>query len=113
MEIETKNNKELFIEIMEVLKTQRKKDVSYNEKIEELYDIEFYDGYDHSLLFKQLIKILHIISDTPLDKDSDILYFIDELNFGEDYRDGSIIQKDGSLIDFSSSEKLYEYLTKQ
>lgn len=42
---------------------------------------------------------------------TDISYFIFELNFGKDWEPGSVTC-DGEDIDFSSSEKLYDFITK-
>lgn len=43
---------------------------------------------------------------------SDIEYFIYELDYGRKYIDGMISDNDGNHIDFSTSEKLYDYLIK-
>ena len=43
---------------------------------------------------------------------SDISYFIYELDYGRKYESGMITDKDGTDIDFSTAEKLYDYLAK-
>src|SRR5574344_2124152 len=43
---------------------------------------------------------------------SDISYFIYELDYGRKYKTGTITDKDGTDIDFSTAEKLYDYLAK-
>jgi len=47
----------------------------------------------------------------------DISYFCFELNFGRDYEPGSVTDKDkdGNVtdVDFSSAEKLYDYLVNK
>lgn len=52
---------------------------------------------------------------TVLDKmfdsdDHDVEYFCWELDFGDDYHPGDVTDKDGNEIDFSTAEKLYDYL---
>lgn len=42
---------------------------------------------------------------------SDIEYFIYELDYGKRYKQGSVTDADGKEIDFSTAEKLYDYLT--
>ena len=39
-----------------------------------------------------------------------IPYFCYDLNFGEDYEEGCITEVDGTIIDISTPEKLYDYL---
>jgi hypothetical protein len=38
-------------------------------------------------------------------------YFIYELDYGRKYEPGMITDKNGADIDFSTAEKLYDYLT--
>lgn len=52
---------------------------------------------------------------TVLDKmfdsdDHDVEYFCWELDFGDDYQPGDVKDRDGNEIDFSTAEKLYDYL---
>ena len=44
------------------------------------------------------------------DQGEDISYFIYELDYGRDYEEGCITDQDGNNIDFSTAEKLYDYL---
>ena len=59
------------------------------------------------IVIELLCKLMH-------DDDiySDISYFIYELDYGRKYKTGTITDKDGTDIDFSTSEKLYDYLAK-
>ena len=41
-----------------------------------------------------------------------ISYFIYELNYGKEYKPDSITDTDGNTIDFSTAEKLYDYLVE-
>ena len=42
----------------------------------------------------------------------DVYYFCYELNFGREYKPGSVKDPDGTDVDFSTAEKLYDYLIK-
>lgn len=41
---------------------------------------------------------------------NNISYFIYDLNYGKEYTQDSITDEDGDAIDFSTAEKLYDYL---
>ena len=43
---------------------------------------------------------------------NDISYFIYDLNYGKEYKPNSITDDDGDVIDFSTAEKLYDYLVE-
>ena len=55
-----------------------------------------------------LIKLLQL---QMYDIGDDIAYFIFELDFGAEYEKGSVIDDNGNDIDFSTVEKLYDFLT--
>ena len=40
-----------------------------------------------------------------------IEYFVYDLNFGKDWEPEMIVDKNGEDIDFSTAEKVYEYLS--
>lgn len=56
-----------------------------------------------------VIKLLEILM---RDNAGNILYFIYELDYGKTYQKGCISDQSGN-IDFSTSEKLYDYLMKE
>jgi len=56
--------------------------------------------------YVDMLKV--IMKDTT--RDSWIEYFIYELDYGVKYKEGSIIEKDGTFIDLSTPEKLYDFL---
>ena len=60
-----------------------------------------------SYLADNMIELLAFIME---DTNEDISYFCNELDFGRTWREGDIIDKDGNDIDFSTAEKLYDYL---
>lgn len=42
-----------------------------------------------------------------------IEYFIYDLNFGKDYKEGCVSEIDGASIDISTVEKLYDYIASE
>lgn len=44
---------------------------------------------------------------------NDIEYFIYDLNFGKEYKEGCITEIDGTPIDISTTEKLYDYIASE
>lgn len=102
--------KEKFVKIINEIKKLH----NYEESLHILNTR--YAEYDANIQFPTLedtvIKLLEEIFQCPVDKyvGSDISYFIYDLNFGEDWKPGSITDKDGNDIDHSTAEKLYDYL---
>ena len=60
-------------------------------------------------------KLVEILQAATNDKHSNswIEYWIYELEFGKKYKHGSVTNADKSIIDLSTSEKLYEFLITQ
>ena len=76
----------------------------------------FTDEFEDSIFYPYLkyeAKMVDLLKSVMHDKYDDIEYFIYELNFGEKYEDGMIREKDGTLIDFSTAENVYDYLVKR
>lgn len=44
---------------------------------------------------------------------NEIEYFIYDLNFGKDYAEGCFTEMDGTPIDISTAEKLYDYIVSE
>ena len=85
------------------------------EKMDELNRV-FTDEFEDSVFYPYLkyeAKMVDLLKSVMHDKYDDIEYFIYELNFGEKYEDGMIREKDGTLIDFSTAENVYDYLVKR
>lgn len=56
--------------------------------------------------------VVNLLEKLMHDKGRDISYFIYELDYGKDYHEGCISDANGN-IDFSTPEKLYDYLAKE
>lgn len=63
-------------------------------------------------LYDTVIHLLELLTGNPANDiyGSDISYFCWELDFGREYKPGMITDGAGNDIDFSSAEKLYDYL---
>ena len=100
--------KELFVDTINALKRHEE----YNSKCTDAFQIILNEdrvviGYDTSILTSQIIKLL----EASMHDNSDwIEYFIYDLDFGKDYKEGCANYKDKTPIDLSSAEKLYDFL---
>ena len=102
--------KELFIATINSIQKQIEIDRKNSSMLQEMFpDDRIYCGYNNSELFNALNKIL---KESMKDKYDWIDYFMYELDFGEKYYDGCVLDKDKSIIDLSTAENLYEFLIK-
>lgn len=98
-------SKEKFCKYLKALEIQHNCEDDIR-KISNKYNVEIPVTNNH---FEEIIvQMLELVTD---DKFNDIDYFIYELDFGKKYKDGMVVV-DGKHIDFSTSEKLYDYLEK-
>lgn len=106
--------KELFIETIKSIENQQKIDYENSDKLSEVY-YSFIEPYDNSLLLNQLLKILNNNFNIDNDKcghETDIEYFIWELDFGKKYTDGCYTVY-GENIQLATAEDLWNLLNKE
>lgn len=89
-----------------------------HEYQEELYAIHRKYNYDAVIDFPTLedtvVELLGEVMHCPKDNpETDISYFIYELEFGKDWEPGMIIDQYGNSIDHSTAEKLYDFLVEE
>lgn len=102
--------KELFITTLNSIKKQIEIDKKNSSMLQEMFpDDSIYCGYNNSELFNSLNLIL---KEQMKDDDDWIDYFMYELDFGKKYRKGMVKESDGTIIDLSNAERLYEFLIK-
>ena len=65
------------------------------------------------LVISHSFAVIDLLAEIMSDDAGDIEYFCYDLEFGRKYTQGCITEPDGTEIDFSSSEKLYDYLTRE
>lgn len=56
--------------------------------------------------------VVNLLQKLMNDQSEMISYFIYELDFGDEYENGMILDEDGNEVVLSSAEALYEYLVK-
>lgn len=103
-------SKEDFVETINKLQECWDRENKIHDALE-VCDIYFEDN-SADYLYSTTIHLLELLTNDPANDiyGSDISYFCWELNFGREYKPGMITDNEGKDIDFSSAEKLYDYL---
>ena len=104
--------KEQFVEYVERIKKTCDKDDMFSEAIEKACNddcrvIGLY-GAECSAMVDLLSLAMGLEVGTC--DGNEIEYFIYDLNFGKDYNEGCLSEMDGTPIDISTAEKLYDYM---
>lgn len=99
--------KEEFVSYIDFLKERNDRTKEAREILSAEFGISFLHPY---YLYEE--KLVELLSKVMNDTFSNIEFFIYDLNFGEKYTDGVIKDGCGKIIDISTAEKLYDYLTK-
>lgn len=99
-------SKESFCKVMDNYKSM----FSFIDEMNELFDKYKADGNIYPpLCTETVIDLLEFIFN---DKNQWINYWIFELDFGKNYEDGLVTQKDGTIIPLKAVEDLYDLLVK-
>ena len=105
-------SKEEFVDIMSRLREAS----DLVDKVDELFrksrdnvECDFCNGAGLQISHESLVVFL--LRKLLKDDVEDIDYFIYELDYGRKYEPGMITDKNGADIDFSTAEKLYDYMT--
>jgi len=100
-------NKENFVKIINAIKEQREIDRKATEALDSIF-IDVIGGfYDNETLFS---VIENYLVEHFKDESGWIEYFIYDLDFGKDWKEDSCSEEDGTIIDISTIEKLYDFL---
>ena len=101
-------SKELFVETINFMKERN----GAIDRINRELSVEFEDStfYPYFRYEEMLVKILEA---TMHDEGDWIRYFLYEGNYGEDLKPDSVSEADGTPIDITTSEKLYDFLVKE
>lgn len=109
-------SKEKFIEYINFIKNLEDKETKLSKSLEDIFGRENVgELFIYNDIQPKIIEMLCDLMEIEYNADphigDDIQYFIYELNYGEDkYAKEAIINEDGSKVDLSSAEKLYDYL---
>lgn len=99
-------SKESFCKVMDNYKSM----FNFTDEMNELFDKYEADGNIYPpMCTETVISLLEFIFN---DKDRWIYYWTFELDFGKDYEDGWVTQKDGTIIPLKTAEDLYDLLVK-
>lgn len=104
-------SKEKFLEIINRLKKYDELQNDINELFCESIDNKEKDFINAGSICIGHESVVVYLLENMFDTDM-ISYFIYELNYGEDYTEGCIVDENMNEIDLSTAEKLYDYLIK-
>ena len=100
--------KERFVYLLEFIKKHHELENSLCQALESMSPGNYVDAFIYSEYETELLKTIKEAMNVPEEND-DIEYFMYDLEFGELYKPGSVLEN-GEAVDFSSAEALYEYL---
>lgn len=109
-------SKEKFITIINKMKLVDDFVNDVNDKsrnLRETLDDSFLDFFEGNSLFVAHSDIVVQLLENMFNDNDMISYWIYELNYGRDYKDGYVQDCDGNNIDISTVEKLYDYLVAE
>ena len=101
--------KKMFVEAIGEIKKQQEHDRKCSKVFGVILPNDFISLYDNSRITNKLFEILKVAFNDN-HRDSWIEYYIWELDFGKEYKEGSCTNADGSNIDISNAGKLYDFL---
>jgi len=109
-----KPNKEMFLQVMEKLEKQFAVDEKCNKAFSVILPSTHCSFYDNTNLVNAFFELLEFVmeDDKTPNWDSLIAYFVYDLKFGKEYKEGCVLDKNNKPIDISTAEKLWEYLIK-
>ena len=104
-------SKEKFLEIINRLKSYNELQNKINDLFKENIDNKEMDFMNAGSICigheSVVVYLLEKIFDTDM-----ISYFIYELDYGEKYKAGCVLDENMNEIDLSTAEKMYDYLVK-
>lgn len=105
-------SKQEFVEIINQLKEVDDFVKETNNKSRKLKDAITSDFFNASILsISHETSVIQLLEKMFNDIDM-ISYWIYELDYGRKYKDGMITENDGTIIDISTAEKLYDFLVE-
>ena len=104
--------KERFVQIINRLKNYNKLQEQINSLFDECIDNKENDFCNAGSICigheSVVVELLENMFNTDM-----ISYWIYELDYGREYKDGYVQDREGKNIDISTAEKLYDYLIKE
>lgn len=105
--------KERFVEIMKELEAANALQQKVATAVRQYNNIVSRDYPEpYGLVVSHDFLVIGLLAEIMDDTAGDIEYFCCELEYGKKYVPGCVTERDGTIIDFSTAEKLYEYLER-
>ena len=105
-------SKEKFVEIINRLKSYNELQNKINDLFKENIDNKEMDFMNAGSICVGHESVVVYLLENMFDTDM-ISYWIYELDYGREYKDGYVQEKKKKNIDISTAEKLYDYLIKE
>ena len=105
-------SKEKFVEIINRLKSYNELQNKINDLFKENIDNKEMDFMNAGSICVGHESVVVYLLENMFDTDM-ISYWIYELDYGREYKDGYVQDREGKNIDISTAEKLYDYLIKE
>ena len=100
--------KTVFVTMINGIKAQREFDREMSKKLGEVF-VDFDGWYNNDIVITPIEDALK----DEFDDDGDMIsYFMYDLEYGERWTKDSLWNEDGTVIDISTVEKLYDYLIR-
>ena len=104
-------SKEKFVEIINRLKNYNELQNKINDLIKDNIDNKEMDFMNAGSICIGHESVVVYLLERMFDTDM-ISYFIYELDYGEKYKEGCVLDENMNEIDLSTAEKMYDYLVK-
>jgi len=102
----TKDN---FIKLIDAMREQREIDNKATDALQSIFEDVIGGFYNNETLFSAIE--LYLLKELN-DEAEWLLYFIYDLEFGIAWAEDSCSEKDGTVIDISTTDKLYDFLIR-
>ena len=102
-------NKELFVNTINEMEKLYKEQELFNDVLKKI-DNDFGGCLIHN---KTITLLEDLLKKLVNDKYDYISYYLWELDFGKEYKDGVITEADGSIIKLSNPEELYDLIMRE
>lgn len=101
-------SKEVFVKCINFMKERSEA----MDKVNQIFTDEFEDSVFYPY-FKYEAMMGQVLKDAMHDEGDWIEYFLYEGNYGEGLKPDSVTEADGTPIDITTPEKLYDFLVKE
>ena len=99
--------KKQFIQSIEAIKKQMDYDHECTKSFQKILKNDYISGYDNNIIIEHLIKLL---AELTKDKSDWIGYYVYELDFGKEYKEGCVTQG-GKNIPLKTPKDLWNLIT--